>query len=409
MMLFKILTRILAFVGKELVEVVRRPGALASLILGPFLVMAIFGVGYSGYRRPLDTVVVIPPESGLPTDVEAYSEVSGAGIEVTEVTTDEAAPTATAGDGSIDVVLVAPDDVEERFRAGEQSTIQVTVNVIDPVDANYATFLARALEREVNRIIVERIAEEGQTYALSQGAPRPRAIPPSVVAAPTKAEIVNIAPSQPGVVQFFGTAVLALILQHMAVTLIALSVIRERTTGLFELFRVSPIRTGELVVGKVLAFGLLSAAIAGLTLALLILGFGVPMLGDPAALAGVVLLLIAASLGLGLLVAAVSDPSGRPSSCAAAVARVGVLLGVRAGTDEFSEPVRTLTSLLPVTNGIQLIGDVMLRGSTDAYTAVAWLVAEVVAFTGIAWLILRRAPPQRVAAAGYRHKSPTAT
>ena len=61
------------------------------------------------------------------------------------------------------------------------------------------------------------------------------------------------------------------------------------------------------------------------------------------------------------------------------------------GTDEFSEPVRTLTSLLPVTNGIQLIGDVMLRGSTDDYTAVARLVAEVVAFTGIAWLILRRA------------------
>ena len=36
------------------------------------------------------------------------------------------------------------------------------------------TFLARALEREVNRIIVERIAEEGQTYALSQGAERGR-------------------------------------------------------------------------------------------------------------------------------------------------------------------------------------------------------------------------------------------
>ena len=56
---------------------------------------------------------------------------------------------------------------------------------------------------------------------------------------------------------------LALILQHMAVTLIALSVIRERTTGLFELFRVSPIRTGELVIGKVLAFGLLSARSPG--------------------------------------------------------------------------------------------------------------------------------------------------
>jgi ABC-2 type transport system permease protein len=392
MTLFKVLTRILAFVGKEIVEVVRRPGALASLILGPFLVMAIFGVGYSGYRRPLNTVVVIPPDSGLPTEVGAYSEISGAGLEVTEVTTDEAAATRRLRDGTIDVVLVAPDDVEERFRAGEQSTIKVQVNVIDPVDANYATFLARGLEREVNRIIVERIAEEGQTYALSAGAAEAAAIPPSVVAAPTKAEIVNIAPSQPGVVQFFGTAVLALILQHMAVTLIALSVIRERTTGLFELFRVSPIRTGELVVGKVLAFGLLSAAIAGLTLALLILGFGVPMLGDPAVLAGVILLLIAASLGLGLLLAAVSDSERQAVQLALLLLLASVFFsGFVLGTDEFSEPVRTLTALLPVTNGIQLIGDVMLRGSTDDYAALAWLVAEVVAFTGIAWLILRRA------------------
>ena len=71
-----------------------------------------------------------------------------------------------------------------------------------------------------------------------------------MVAAPTKAEVDNIAPSQPTVVQFFGPAVLALILQHMAVTLIALSVVRERTSGLFELFRVSPITTAELVIGK---------------------------------------------------------------------------------------------------------------------------------------------------------------
>jgi ABC-2 type transport system permease protein len=390
--LFKILTRILEFVGKELVEVVRRPGALASLILGPFLVMAIFGVGYSGYRRPLNTVIVVPPESGLPTDVEAYSEISGAGLEVTEITTDEASADQRLEEGTVDVVLVAPNDVEEQFRAGQQSTIQVRVNVVDPVDQNYTTFLARALEREVNRIVVERIAEEGQTYALSQGASGAGAIPPSVVAAPTKAEVVNVAPSQPGVVQFFGAAVLALIIQHMAVTLIALSVIRERTTGLFELFRVSPIRTGELVVGKVLAFGILSAAIAALTLGLLILGFGVPMLGDAAALAGVVLLLIGASLGLGLLVAAVSDSERQAVQLALLLLLASVFFsGFVLGTDEFSEPVRTLTALLPVTNGIQLISDVMFRGSTDAVAAVGALVAEVVAYTGIAWLILRRA------------------
>ena len=392
MSIIKALTRILAFVGKEVVEVIRRPGALASLILGPFLILALFGAGYSGYRRPLDTVVVIPPNSGLPTDVASYKDISGSGLEVTQVTTDEGAATKRLQDGEVDVVLVAPDNVEQQFRAGKQSVIQVRVNVTDPVDQNYTTFLARALEREVNRIIVEKIAQEGQTYALNAGAQDAAQIPPSVVAAPTKAEVDNIAPAQPTVVQYFGTAVLALVLQHMAVTLIALSVIRERTTGLFELFRVSPIRTGELVIGKVAAFGLLCAAIAVLTFALLILGLHVPMLGDVWLLTAIVGLLILASLGLGLLVAAVSDSERQAVQLSLLLLLGSVFFsGFVLGIDQFNEPIRSLTALLPVTNGIKLIGDVMLRGSTDGTAQIAALGAEIVAYTAIAWLILRRA------------------
>ena len=41
----KIITRLLAFIGRELVEVRRRPGALASLVFGPFLVLAVFVLG----------------------------------------------------------------------------------------------------------------------------------------------------------------------------------------------------------------------------------------------------------------------------------------------------------------------------------------------------------------------------
>ena len=60
--------RLLAFLGKEIIETIRRPGALFSLVLGPFLIMAIFGLGYDGYRNPLRTVVVAPEGSGLPQD-----------------------------------------------------------------------------------------------------------------------------------------------------------------------------------------------------------------------------------------------------------------------------------------------------------------------------------------------------
>ncbi|HSL35107.1 MAG TPA: ABC transporter permease [Candidatus Limnocylindrales bacterium] len=392
MRILKTATRVLAIVGKELIEVVRRPGAMLSLILGPFLIMAIFGVGYSGYRRPLATIVVVPPESGLPTEVAAYSEISGSGLEVTEVSTDEAAADARLRDQTIDVVLVAPADVEERFRAGEQSVIKVKVNVVDPVAQNYTVFLTKALEREVNRIVIERIAEEGQTYALGAGAAEAAAIPPSVVAAPTRAEVQNVAPSQPGVVQFFGTAVLALILQHMAATLIALSVVRERTTGIFELFRVSPITTLEIIVAKLVAFGILTGGIAILTLVLLVSAFGVPMLGDPALLAGIVGLLILASMGLGLVIAGVSDSERQAVQLSLIILLASVFFsGFVLAIEEFSEPVRSLTSVLPVTHGIRLIGEVMLRGSVQSLWQVAVLGGLVIAFCGASWVLLRRA------------------
>ena len=49
-----------SFTGKELREVLRRPGVLASLVFGPFLIMFIFGLGYSGYRAPFVTEIVVP-------------------------------------------------------------------------------------------------------------------------------------------------------------------------------------------------------------------------------------------------------------------------------------------------------------------------------------------------------------
>lgn len=392
MRLLKTVTRILSIVGKEFVEVARRPGALLSLVLGPFLIMALFGVGYSGYRRPLDTVIVVPPESGLPTEVDAYSEIAGAGLEIVEVTQDEAGAERRLRNGEIDAVLVAPADVEQQFRNGEQSTIKVRVNAVDPVDQNYTVFLTQALEREVNRVIIERIAEEGQTYALGRGAEEAAQIPPEVVAAPTRAEVENVAPSQPTVVQYFGAAVLALILQHMAVTLIALSVVRERTTGLFELFRVSPITTVELIFGKLLAYGILCGAIAIVTIVLLVGPFGVSLLGDPALLAGVVALLILASLGLGLLIAGISDSERQAVQLSLLLLLGSVFFsGFVLAIDEFTEPVRSLTSILPVTHGISMIGDVMFRGSIGEPWQLGVLGALAGGFILIAWLLLRRA------------------
>ena len=392
MSLFKTLTRILAIVGKELISVVRRPGALLSLVLGPFLIMAIFGAGYSGFRRPLDTIVVIPPETGLPVDKETYAKVGGEGLKIVEVVPEEATAMSRLARQEIDVVLVAPADIQTRFGAGERTPIDVRVNVTDPVRQSYAIFLARGLEAAINRSVIEQAVVEGEGYAIGQGVDPAalKKIPPDVVAAPTEASVENIAPSYPSVVQFFGPAVLALILQHMAVTLIALSVVRERRSGVFELFRISPITTAELVTGKLIAFGLFSGAIALLTVVLLVVGFGVPMLADPGWVALVVGLLIAASLGLGLLIAAISDSEPQTVQLSLLVLLASVFFsGFVLAIDEFSEPVRSMIYALPVANGIRLIGDFMFRGGTVAVWQIWLLAGLAVGYIAGAWLLLR--------------------
>jgi ABC-2 type transport system permease protein len=382
--------RLLALIGKELIEVVRRPGALISLVFGPFLILAVFGLGYSGERRPLETVVVIPATSGLPTDTQTYQDLAGGGLHIQAVTQDKAAAEAGLNNGDTDVVVVAPPDAEQQFRAGKQSVIGVLVNTVDPIRANYAGFLASNLANAVNQTIIAKAVQETEGY-ISASDPNAAAIPPEVVAAPTKAELENTAPSEPQVLAYFGPAVLALILQHLAVTLVALALVRERTSGVIELFRVAPVNAWEVIAGKVLAYLLIGGVIAGATVMLLVGGFNIPMLGDPVALAGAIGLVLLASLGIGLLIAVISDSERQAVQLSLLLLLASVFFsGFVIAISEFTAPVRALAYLLPVTHGIRLMQDIMLRGATTQQWEYAALLTIAVVTLAVSWFGLRR-------------------
>jgi len=67
------------------------------------------------------------------------------GIDLTTVTADVGAARRALHDQAVDVVVVAPPDLEANFEAGKQSTIRVEYNVVSPVKANYAYLLAQQL------------------------------------------------------------------------------------------------------------------------------------------------------------------------------------------------------------------------------------------------------------------------
>src|SRR5437016_1730089 len=58
-------TRTFAVVGKEILVVIRRPSALATLVIGPVVILAVFGLSYVG-QPPIRAMLVVPGDSGLP-------------------------------------------------------------------------------------------------------------------------------------------------------------------------------------------------------------------------------------------------------------------------------------------------------------------------------------------------------
>jgi ABC-2 type transport system permease protein len=389
MIVFQVLTRLLAFVGKELVEVVRRPGALFSLVLGPFLIMALFGFGYQGRLSPFRAMLVVDPASGLSTHLADYGSFSAPGSTLIAVVTDPAAARQALRDRSIDVAIFAPGDVVANFKAGLQSTIRVEYDQVSPAMANYADVLAAQLAYAVNRQIIEYAAAQGFNEAGKLGKTTP--ISPAVIASPTRAETANLAPTRPTLTSYFGPAVLALILQHMAVTLTALSLVRERHTGVFDVLRVSPVSALEILVGKLLAFGVLGVVVAAAVLGLLATVLGVPFFGDPLLVGACIGLVLAASLGLGLFISVVSDSERQAVQLALLVLLGSVFFsGFLLDIDQFTPAMQVVGGLLPVTHGIRLLQDLLLRGTTAETWRLGVLAAIAVVTVGVTWLVLRR-------------------
>lgn len=378
------LVRMGSFTGKELREVLRRPGVLLSLILGPFLIMFVFGLGYSGYREPFLTEIVIPPGNDFPRDPEYYADLAPGRLDVVAVTDDAGPAEQRLRRGDIDLVIIAPEDASAELRAGRQTTIRVAWNEVDPVYDQLAMLATSILTSSLNAEIIEEAAAEGITFAEAEIGPEAANVPPEVIARPTRAETANLAPTTPDVLNFFGPAVFALVIQHLAVMLTALSLVRERLSGQMDRFRVAPVSSIELLTGKYIAYAALSLATTAIVGVLLVGVLGVPLLGGWPVFVGIVLLLTFASLGVGLLISLVADSERQAVQLSMLVLLASVFFsGFVLPVSDFATWTQYLAYLLPVTHGIATLQQLMLRGVViDTWMLAALAAIGIVLFAG---------------------------
>jgi ABC-2 type transport system permease protein len=167
--------------------------------------------------------------------------------------------------------------------------------------------------------------------------------------------------------------------------------VRERLSGQMDRFRVAPVTSMELLIGKYIAYAVLSLAVSAVVGALLVFVLGVPMLGGWPAFVGIVLLLTFASLGVGLLISLVADSERQAVQLSMLVLLASVFFsGFVLPVSDFAQWTQYIAYALPVTHGIATLQDHMLRGAVGSSWMLAALAGIGLVLYTVSLLRLRR-------------------
>ena len=501
--LFSSIIRTSAFLRKEIVEVLRQPRLLLTLVLGPFLILLIFGVGYRNQPRELRTLFVVQGDGALSQKIQDYATSLGPQLVFAGTTEDLVSALKQLQRGDVDLVAVTPENPFEKIRNNEQAVFTLYHREIDPFQVEYVKYFGQIYIDEVNRRVLTNVTEQGQSeastleddvkaarqhaaamrQALEQGntlaaqesqmelsdnldtaslalgaslslltgvqqelgsedsdyiellksslsdirqttsqldefselssassadiqevskieedlagleshIDQFTSISPFVLVTPFASETKGIAPTQPGPVEFYAPAVIALLLQHLAVTFGALSIVRENDIGAMELFRVSPVSAAETLVGKYLSYFIFTALLTAILTALLLLVLRLPMLGNWVHYVLVIAVLLFTSLGIGFLISLLSRTDSQAVQLTMIVLLASVFFsGFLLDLQLIWNPVKVLSWSLPTTYGIATIRDIFLLGQPPNIIMIMGLFGIGVALMLISWFLLRR-------------------
>jgi ABC-2 type transport system permease protein len=215
-------------------------------------------------------------------------------------------------------------------------------------------------------------------------------VPPERIVSPVRQTYTNVRGSAYSLVVFFAPAVLALLIQQMAVTLASLGLVRERQMGSFEMFRVAPLRFTQLLLGKSLAY-ILYVVVAGLILLGLMTLLNVPLPWSWVQFLGVLFLLGTASVGLGFLISAVSGTDSQAIQLTMLLLLLSIFFtGFFLPIFGFSWPAWIIALLIPMTHAITGFQELMLAGVSVDWGVWVGLILIVFISFGLVLLIMRR-------------------
>ncbi len=209
--------------------------------------------------------------------------------------------------------------------------------------------------------------QESLAALSEESAAIPADVPAQVLVNPLRLVMDNLAPFEPDAAGFYAPSTLGLLIQHIALSLASLAIVRERLSGAYEYFEVSPLGAGELLAGKFITYLLLVVAVNMAVAFALTSSLGIEMQGTIPMLAAVMAMLSATSIAAGFLLSAISRSQLQAIQVSMlAFIGSGFFSGFLFPLEELDQPAVGASYLFPATYGIRALRDVMLRGQWPA-------------------------------------------
>ena len=274
------LRRVVALVKKETRQMIRDPATIAVGVVLPVILILLFGFGLSLDVRNVPLAVVLEDSSAPAENLLAAFALSPYFRPQVVYSLQSAERLMLAG--TVDGILTIPADFARRFSAGDAS-LQLLVH---GSDANRARIMESYVEGAVGVWSARQSAEEGTAAA---GGP---------VNVQSRMWFNAANDSH----YFLVPGLIVLVMTLIGAFLTAMVVAREWERGTFEALFVTPVRSGEILLGKTVPyFGL---GVLGLLLCIVSAKylFHVPIVGSLTVLVAGSMLYVLVALGVGLLI-----------------------------------------------------------------------------------------------------------
>jgi ABC-2 type transport system permease protein len=349
-------------VRKEFQELRRNPRMFPVIFIAPVLQLFILGYAATTDVKNVPLVVVDADRSAASRDLIARFDGSPY-FTVVGVTSDDGEVRRAIEARRAWMALTIPSDYGELIGRGQPVVLQV---VTDGTDSNSATVgMAYA-----STLVTERAAELA-------AARRPPGTP---AVGSIEARIRVWFNPQLLSLYFMVPGVLALLLMVITAVLGSMAIVREKELGTLEQLNVTPLKRWELIVGKLLPFGLIGIIDVILVVSVAVLWFEIPLRGSFPLLFGLSLVYLLCTLGLGLLVSTISHNQQQAMMTAVFFFMMPMiyLSGFIFPIENMPAVIEPITYLIPLRYYLVIVRGIFLKGVglesfwRDALLMLAW-------------------------------------